>query len=324
MPLKSLKYFLAVAEELNVHKAAQKLYITQQSLSAQIKSLEEHYGAQFFERRPRLMLTPAGRSMKEFAQKVVRAEDLFIADLADITRSSTGNLRIGVTGTRGAVFLPLIWPLYYKAYPNIVVSVKEASTAELDVLLQGGKINLYIGVNVARHKNTQVIRLGEEKVYCVYSRRFLDACSPLQRQILLNNRESFDLTQIGDLPLITFTPDNGVRRMLDAFFEKMDIHPHIIFETSRHDLVFNLCKSGSGIGFVYDMILYSELNSTQSLNELCIVPVKNRQLPVKQTELTYRRESFRPQYLNGFIKITQDVFREYSRRTGRSGKDAAV
>ena len=323
MPLRALKYFLAVAEELNVHKAAQRLYITQQSLSAQIKSLEERYGAQFFERRPRLMLTPAGRSMKEFAQKVVRAEELFIADLADITRSSTGNLRIGVTGTRGAVFLPLIWPLYYKSYPNIVVSVKEASTAQLDDLLQEGKIDLFIGVNVARHKNTQVIRLGEEKVFCVYSRLFLEECPPLQRQILLNNRESFDLSQIADLPLITFTSDNGVRRMLDSFFEKKDIHPHIIFESSRHDLVFNLCRSGRGIGFVYNMIIYNELNNSQSLDGLCIVPVKNRQLPVKQTELTYRRESFRPQYLNGFIKITQEVFRRYSLKMGRNDRSAA-
>ena len=71
------------------------------------------------------------------------------------------------------------------------------------------------------------------------------------------------------------------------------------------------------------MIIYNELNNSQSLDGLCIVPVKNRQLPVKQTELTYRRESFRPQYLNGFIKITQEVFRRYSLKMGRNDRSAA-
>lgn len=62
MPLRTLRYFLTAAEEMNFRRAAERLYITQQSLSAHIQRLERQYDVILFERKPRLMLPPRGRA----------------------------------------------------------------------------------------------------------------------------------------------------------------------------------------------------------------------------------------------------------------------
>lgn len=117
------------------------------------------------------------------------------------------------------------------------------------------------------------------------------------------------------MPLITFTHSNGLRYTLERFFEKQDIHPNIIFETSRHDLALNLCRQEHGIGLVYEMILYDALRRPDVAGELYAVPVR-AELPQKNTELAYRLESFRPRYLQGFIQIARAVFEEYSQTVG--------
>ena len=314
MPLRSLRYFLVAAEEMNFRKAAERLDITQQSLSSSIQKLERQYGAAFFERKPRLILTPAGRSMVEYVRKVLHTEQQLVAALADTSRTSTGSLRVGVTGTRGAVFMPRIWDVYHRQFPNIVVTTVEASTAELDELLRDGKIDLYIGVNVPRHNNMQVLTFMRDRIYCAFSRRFLAKSPPAWREALLDPH-GFDLTKIDSMPLITFTHSNGLRYTLERFFEKQDIHPNIIFETSRHDLALNLCRQEHGIGLVYEMILYDALRRPDIANELYAVPVR-AELPQKNTELTYRMESFHPRYLQGFIQVAQAVFEQYSKTIG--------
>lgn len=310
MPLRTLRYFLTAAEEMNFRRAAEKLYITQQSLSAHIQRLERQYDVILFERKPRLMLTPAGQSMVEYARRALHTEAQLIASLADITRSSTGRLRVGITGTRGAVFLPKIWNAYHKRYPNIVITMAEGSTTQLDELLLDGKIDLYIAVNVPAHNNTQVIDFSRDRVYCIFSQGFLKA-SPKRWRDILCRPEGVDLTETAEIPLITFTRGNGLRRTLEDFFEEHDLHPHIIFETGRHDLVLDLCRLGHGIGLVYDMILYDALQREEVARELCARPIQGS-LPQKFTQLTYRKESFRPRYLTGFIEAARRVFEEYA------------
>lgn len=72
MSIRSLSYFLTAAEEMNFTTAAQKLYITQQTLSSHIKRLESEYGVALFNRRPHLSLTPEGERMVRYATRIVR------------------------------------------------------------------------------------------------------------------------------------------------------------------------------------------------------------------------------------------------------------
>ena len=72
MNIKSLEYFLILAEELNFTKASERLYITQQSLSGCIKRLESEYGVELLQRKPVLRLTPAGEMMTFYARQILK------------------------------------------------------------------------------------------------------------------------------------------------------------------------------------------------------------------------------------------------------------
>lgn len=239
-----------------------------------------------------------------------------------MTRPSTGILHVGITGTRGMVFLPRIWDIYHRQFPNIIVSVSEDATRRLDELLLSGKISLHIGVNVPTHNNTELLTLSQDKVYCIFSRSFLRQC-PGHWQDLLCHLDRVDLTKVMDIPMIAFSHDNGLRRMLEEFFEQRGLRPHIVFETSRHDLVLNLCRQGSGIGVVYDMILYDALQNRDIAGELYASPIKNN-LTEKFTQIAYRKESFRHEYLMGFIRAAQDVFEQYTASIDGIIRNAAV
>lgn len=83
----AFRYFIAVADELNMTKAAAKLFISQQSLSAYIQRMEKQYGVTLFERKPSLQLTEAGRAMYFYAKEIVLSEDKLTSRFADITKN---------------------------------------------------------------------------------------------------------------------------------------------------------------------------------------------------------------------------------------------
>jgi len=313
MGLRGLRYYLVAAEEMNFRRAAEKLYITQQTLSVHIQKLEKQYGAQLFERKPRLMLTPAGAALVEYARKTLRLEKLFRSQLADLSDTSLGHMEVGITGIRGTIFMPRIWESFHRNFPNITLSLTEASTSRLDDLLQQGLLDLYIGVDAPVRSDTEVWTLSQEKVCCVASQSFLDAHFPDGGSTLTEKarREGLELADLLDLPLVAFSRGNSLRDTLEEFYENRNRRPNIVLETSRHDLVLRFCQQGSGIGLIYQMILYDMLNTMRDDPSLRIFPMKNLSLP-KYTNLVYRRESFKPRYIAGFIRTAQAVFKDYA------------
>src|SRR5581483_3049385 len=138
MELRHLRYFLAVAEELNFTRAAQRLHIAQPPLTQQIKALEAELGVALIDRSAyRIRLTQAGRV---FAAEVTRIlgdvrNAVLIAKRA--ARSSTGQVRVGFT--ESASFNPLVTSTFRSfrcAFPDIEVSLEERQSTELAIALR--------------------------------------------------------------------------------------------------------------------------------------------------------------------------------------------
>ena len=94
MNLRNLRYFLMVAEEKNMTKAARKLFISQQTLSGVIRRLEEEYHTRLFEREPCMHLTEAGFYMEKFARQVLKMETTLTNQLDEISHELRGHLTI--------------------------------------------------------------------------------------------------------------------------------------------------------------------------------------------------------------------------------------
>ncbi len=143
MNLLSLKYFLAIAQYSSFTKAAERLYVTQPTLSRQISDLEEEFGVQLFNRSKRsISLTPAGQICLEEAREIVSRCDNLVERLRHMDEGATGTLRIGYLGF--IEFDLLTTPLHDLSvqHPHLNVTMLRATLAELNHFLQEGKFDL--------------------------------------------------------------------------------------------------------------------------------------------------------------------------------------
>ena len=120
MNLRDLKYLVALADTRHFGKAAERCFVSQPTLSAQIKKLEDYLGVPLVERQPRnVALTAAGEEVVERARRVIRDTD-DIVDLAHLSRDPlAGKLRIGLIPTIGPYLLPHVMLKLRKAFANV-------------------------------------------------------------------------------------------------------------------------------------------------------------------------------------------------------------
>ena len=107
MDIKQLKYFIAIAEEGSISKAAKRLHMAQPPLSQQLKAMESELGVELFERSTRkLEITSSGQAMYHKAKQILKLMDIAIKEVKDISDGLAGKLSIGTVSAAGATFLP--------------------------------------------------------------------------------------------------------------------------------------------------------------------------------------------------------------------------
>ena len=131
-----MRYFLAVAEELNVTRAARKLHIAQPPLSRQIHTLEHELGVALFHRtNKQISLTAAGRAFSKRARGVMEAVEAAVADAQRVQRHERGTLSIGLCDQIAYTLLPPILTRFSEKFPDIDVELKWFSfTDQTDAL----------------------------------------------------------------------------------------------------------------------------------------------------------------------------------------------
>ena len=139
-----LKYFLLVAEELNITRAAERLYISQQSLSNHISNMEKELNVKLFTRSPKLSLTYAGDLLVETATQILDLHSQFLAKVGDINRHYMGVLRLGISHTCGLALLPDILPQFQAEFPMVEFSLFEGNSTHLEDELAHGRVDLIV------------------------------------------------------------------------------------------------------------------------------------------------------------------------------------
>ena len=145
MSLTELKFIVAVAQERNFRRAAEKCFVTQPALSLAIKKLEEELNVVIFERsRTEVKMTDIGEKIVEQAEKVLE-ETARIKQLADLGKNQLkGTLKLGLIHSIGPYLLPEIIPILRKTAPDMPLEVEENLTANLETQLRNGVIDAAI------------------------------------------------------------------------------------------------------------------------------------------------------------------------------------
>jgi len=145
LTLRQLRFLTAVAETLNFSRAAELCFVTQPTLSAGIKELEDRLGVQLVERTRRsVMLTPLGKDITERARRLL----LDAAEIETLARSHQnplqGDLKFGSIPTIGPYLLPRALPAIREAFPDLRVYLREEMTESLIEGLNAGRLDLIL------------------------------------------------------------------------------------------------------------------------------------------------------------------------------------
>lgn len=198
MNLKDLKYLVALAEHKHFGKAADACFVSQPTLSAQIKKLETFLGAPLVERAPRnVSLTPLGERVVSRARHIVADVDQLVEMARGDDNPLSGELSLGVIPTVGPYLLPKVIADIGDKLPDLALRLVEEQTSVLLSKLQAGGVDCAVLALPVEASNLRVIELySEDFVFATASRNATATGSPLARVpvdslILLNEGHCF-------------------------------------------------------------------------------------------------------------------------------------
>lgn len=145
LKLKDLRYLVAVADTRHFGRAAQQCFVSQPTLSAQLKKLESYLGVQLIERQPkRVQLTDAGEQIVARARRMIEASEEVVTIARSHRDPLAGKLRIGLIPTIGPYLLPRVAPIIHRQLPRLELLMFEYQTAPLLEKLQSGDVDVGI------------------------------------------------------------------------------------------------------------------------------------------------------------------------------------
>lgn len=145
MNLRDLKYFVALADTRHFGKAAERSFVSQPTLSAQIKKLETYLGVQLIERQPRkVTLTETGLKILPLARRIVAQSEEIVSLARNEHDPLAGRLKMGLIPTIGPYLLPLVARKLRKRLPNLQLMLYEYQTQPLLEKLRAGDLDLGI------------------------------------------------------------------------------------------------------------------------------------------------------------------------------------
>ncbi|MGY0373711.1 LysR family transcriptional regulator [Clostridium sp. JNZ J1-5] len=168
MDIRQLKYFLTIAEEGSISRAAEKLHMAQPPLSQQLKLLEEELGVKLMERSTRkLQLTDIGKMLQHRAKQILELVDTTIKEVKDISEGLQGTLSIGTVSSAGATLLPEKIHSFHKKYPGINFEILDEDTYKIIDLLNKGVIDIGIIRTPFNLENFESICLPNETMIAI-------------------------------------------------------------------------------------------------------------------------------------------------------------
>lgn len=250
-----LLYIKTIADEHSVSKAAQKLFITQPSLSKCIQRIESELGTKLFKRTSSgLRLTFAGERYYKVASDILKIYNDFEIEISDINNLKRGRVNVGCTNFLATFILPQILPIYAKKYPNIEVVIVEANSMELGEDLATGKIDFAIMHTAPVFEITSESRNID--IYPLFKDPFLLVTSkenPLCVNAEKIGKSEFlhiDIRLFANEPFIMMPRSQRIRQVVSSILEKAGISPNIVLTTKSYETARRLASNGLGVTFI--------------------------------------------------------------------------
>jgi DNA-binding transcriptional LysR family regulator len=268
MDLRQLRYFIAVAEERNFTRAAERLHIAQPPLSRQIQLLEAEIGAELIDRTARpLKLTAIGRLVYEQAAQLTRRAE----DLRDMVRHArlTEKRRLVVGFVASTIYarLPQLIRKFRALAPQVELVLTEMQSLEQIAALKDGRIDVGFGRIRFEDDSVRRIVLREEKLVAA-----LPAAHPLA-----TGAETISLATLADAPLIVYprAPRPSYADQVLGLFHDHGLAPRIVHEARELQIAIGLVAAEEGVCIVPESVRKLRVDDVRylELREPAVSPI---------------------------------------------------
>jgi DNA-binding transcriptional LysR family regulator len=242
MTFAQLRCFLAVVDEMNFRRAAQRLNMTQPPLTRQIQALEHQVGAQLFERSARaIRLTPAGRAFARSARRILAQASEAVGDARRIARGDAGALTIGFTAASSYVFLPRFVSLLRTHLPEVSLTLREMTSTQQATALREEQIDLGVSRPLRVLPGVETLRVYREPL-----------CAVLPLGHALSEAAVITAQDFAGQTLITYPPVEGVylHDLIIGLLHVRNVEVRDVQHVTQTHSILALVGAGLGIGVV--------------------------------------------------------------------------
>lgn len=266
MQLHQVRYFLAVARAGSMTAAAKSLYLSQPSLSEQIRKLERELGCELFQRHGRgLVLTAAGEVFRTHAERAMHELEQAREGVHEVLGLRAGRIGVGVLPSVGAALLPRVLATFRQRYPGVDVDLVEESVSSLfEEMVSAGRLDVAIMRRPRRRSDLAERLLVREPLVLL-----APGSHPLA------GADVVDPAVLRDEPFVAFKPGYGLRDLMLNVTTRAGFEPRIVVETGQLDIARALVAAGVGVTILPRMAAtpapYVPLHDPVATRELIVV-----------------------------------------------------
>jgi DNA-binding transcriptional LysR family regulator len=247
-----VQVFRAVAEEKSFRRAAEKLYISQPSVSQHVQLLEEELGIRLLDRASTgIRLTPAGVLLLNFARQASRQSQRVMAQLAGLEGQSGGTLKLAASTTVAQYLLPHMLGLFLKQNPRIELTVKSGNTERVTGWVVTGDADLGLIEGPPTQKEVAVEPFLEDRLLLIVPRGHAWATAP-----------SVSLTMLSTERILMREPGSGTRHVIEEALRRAGLRLNqlqLAMELDSTEAIVSGVEAGLGVGFVSELAIRKEI-----------------------------------------------------------------
>jgi LysR family transcriptional regulator, hydrogen peroxide-inducible genes activator len=293
MNLRDLRYLVAVAEHRHFGRAAEACFVSQPTLSTQVKKLEEELGVVLIERTNRqVMLTPVGERIVAQAQRVLREVNQMVHIAQAYQDPFGGEFRLGIIPTVAPYLLPKILGPIHKAFPKLKTQLTEGQTVAITRMLRDGELDAVILALPLEEDNLEQVRL--------YTEPFYFAASKLHPKA---GRKSVKLADLEDEQVLLLEDGHCLRDQALAICTNAHAVENTNFRATSIETLRQMVAANVGI------TLMPELAISQRTGPVRYLPFEGAQ-PHRDIGLCWRTSSTREELLKQLARVLAQAMGE--------------
>lgn len=304
----SLYYFSELAKDLHITRTANRLFISQQTLSNHIMRLEEYYGVKLLNRKPSLSLTYAGEYVLSFAETMNRENANLMDILADIQKQKRGLILFGASTLRMSASLPDILPEFSSRYPNVEIRITDMNSKRLEQLILSGDLDLAIVISGGEHPSIEEKPLMSDQIYLCAADTLLrkyygDGTEDLKRKA----RNMADVKDFSKLPFCIL--NNRMGQNIQKCFDEAGFVPNIYTTSAYVQISTSIGLKGLAACFATrNSILNQKGEISEDIN---VFPLYCKGEPLlQQISVIHHKDRYLSTYTQYFQELILKYFHE--------------